>query len=79
MKTGDIVYMVAVVIFAWITFAIIRGNFQRKFDAEGRRVDLIEKEENESEESRERNESGDSQEECRKKEGDERLGKDIRQ
>jgi len=39
MKIGDILYIVATILFAWITFAIIRGNFQRKFDEEGRRID----------------------------------------
>ena len=42
MKLGDILYIVAMVLFAWITFAIVRGNFQRKFDEEGRRRDLVE-------------------------------------
>ncbi len=41
MKLGDILYIVAMVVFAWITFAIVRGNFQRKFDEEGRRRDLV--------------------------------------
>ena len=42
MKIGDILYIVAMIVFAWITFAIVRGNFQRKFDEEGRRKDLNE-------------------------------------
>ena len=41
MKIGDIVYIIAIVFFAWITFGIIRGNFQRKFDEQGRRKDLV--------------------------------------
>ncbi|WP_292656323.1 hypothetical protein [Nitratifractor sp.] len=52
MKLGDILYIVAMIVFAWITFAIVRGNFQRKFDEEGRRKDLVdpnEKIENRSE------------------------------
>jgi hypothetical protein len=44
MHLGDIFYVVAMVLFAWITFAIVRGNFQRKFDEEGNRIDLKEKE-----------------------------------
>ncbi len=40
MKIGDIIYIFAMIIFAWITFGIIRGNFQRKFDEDGNRVDL---------------------------------------
>ncbi len=45
MKFGDVLYIVAMILFAWITFAIVRGNFQRKFDEEGRRKDLIDEEE----------------------------------
>jgi len=41
MKIGDIVYIIAIVFFAWITFGIVRGNFQRKFDEQGRRKDLV--------------------------------------
>ena len=40
MSIGDIIYMVAIILFAWITFGIIRGNFQRKFDKDGNRIDL---------------------------------------
>jgi hypothetical protein len=47
MKIGDILYIVAMILFAWITFAIIRGNFQRKFDEEGRRLDLDDEESDE--------------------------------
>jgi hypothetical protein len=36
--------MVAIVLFAWMTFAIIRGNFQRKFNDDGERIDLVKKE-----------------------------------
>ena len=39
MKIGDIIYIVAIILFAWITFGIIRGNFQRKFDKDGNRLD----------------------------------------
>ena len=48
MKIGDIVYIIAIVFFAWITFGIIRGNFQRKFDEQGRRKDLVEDSNSES-------------------------------
>ena len=40
MKIGDIIYIVSIILFAWITFGIIRGNFQRKFDKDGNRLDL---------------------------------------
>ena len=45
MSIGDMFYVVAIVMFSWMTFAIIRGNFQRKFNDDGERIDLIEKEE----------------------------------
>jgi ribose 5-phosphate isomerase RpiB len=43
MSLGDYFYLVAIIVFSWMTFLIIRGNFQRKFDEHGRRKDLIEK------------------------------------
>ena len=45
MSTGEILYGLAIVLFAWMTFAIVRGNFQRKFDDEGNRIDLKERKE----------------------------------
>ncbi len=48
MSIGDIFYIVAIVVFGWMTFAIIRGNFQRKFDEDGQRLDLIDKEKKDS-------------------------------
>jgi hypothetical protein len=38
MSFGDIFYVIAVVLFSYMTFVIIRGNFQRKFDDEGNRL-----------------------------------------
>jgi hypothetical protein len=43
MKIGDIIYIIAMIGFAWITFGIVRGNFERKFDEDGNRLDLKEK------------------------------------
>ncbi len=43
MSLGDIFYIIAIVIFSIMTFAIVRGNFQRKFDDEGNRLDLKER------------------------------------
>jgi hypothetical protein len=43
MSIGDVVYIGASLLFAYMTFVIIRGNFQRKFDDEGNRLDLKEK------------------------------------
>jgi len=47
MSIGDISYIVAIVVFSWMTFVIIRGNFQRKFNEDGERIDLVEKEKRE--------------------------------
>jgi hypothetical protein len=38
MSFGDIVYIVVAFLFSYMTFVIIRGNFQRKFDDEGNRL-----------------------------------------
>ena len=43
MGIGEIFYIIAVVIFSYLTFGIIRGNFLRKFDENGNRYDLKEK------------------------------------
>ncbi len=42
MNMGDYIYIIVIVLFSWMTFLIIRGNFQRKFNNDGKRVDLIE-------------------------------------
>ena len=44
MSIGDIFYVIAIVLFSLMTFAIIRGNFQRKFDENGQRHDMKDKE-----------------------------------
>jgi len=44
MSFGDIFYIFVVLMFSYMTFVIIRGNFRRKFDDEGNRLDLEEKE-----------------------------------
>ena len=44
MSIGDIIYIVVAILFAIMTFAIVRGNFQRKFDKDGNRLDLKDKE-----------------------------------
>jgi hypothetical protein len=51
MAIGDILYMGAVFLFAYMTFVIIRGNFQRKFDADGERFDMKKKRELEEKKS----------------------------
>ncbi|MDQ7046931.1 MAG: hypothetical protein Q9M39_04680 [Sulfurovum sp.] len=44
MSFGDILYIIAIFLFAYITFGIVRGYFKAKFDDEGRRIDMIEDE-----------------------------------
>jgi len=46
MLIGDIIYIGVALLFAFMTFVIIRGNFQRKFDDEGNRLDLKDKDKN---------------------------------
>ena len=45
MSFGDILYIIAMFLFAYITFGIVRGYFKNKFDDEGRRIDMIDDEE----------------------------------
>jgi len=47
MPIGDIIYIGVALLFAFMTFVIIRGNFQRKFDDEGNRLDLKDKDKKE--------------------------------
>jgi len=48
MSFGDILYIVAIIIFAYLTFGIVRGYFKAKFDDEGRRKDMLEDEDKEA-------------------------------
>jgi hypothetical protein len=41
MSFGDIVYIFAALLFAYMTFVIVRNNFLSKFDEKGRRKDLV--------------------------------------
>jgi len=43
MPIGDIIYIGVAFLFAFMTFVIIRGNFQRKFDKDGNRLDMKDK------------------------------------
>ena len=40
MSFGDIVYVIAVIIFVFITFGIVKNYYKSKFDDEGRRMDM---------------------------------------
>ncbi len=43
MSFGDIVYVIAMVLFAYLTFGIVKNYYKNKFDDEGRRLDMQEK------------------------------------
>jgi ribose 5-phosphate isomerase RpiB len=51
MSFGDILYIVAIVLFVYLTFGIVRGYFKAKFDDEGRRKDMLEDKENKDKEA----------------------------
>lgn len=40
MSFGDIIYIVAVILFVYLTFGIIRNYYKSKFDDEGHRIDM---------------------------------------
>ena len=41
MSFGDYLYIIAIILFSFMTFTIIRNNFLSKFDEEERRKDLV--------------------------------------
>ncbi len=43
MPLGDIFYIIAMFLFAFMTFVIVRNYFRLKFDDKGRRKDMIDK------------------------------------
>ncbi len=45
MSFGDILYIIAMFLFVFITFGIVKNYYKSKFDDEGRRIDMIEDEE----------------------------------
>lgn len=44
MSLGDILYIIAMILFVYLTFGIIKNYYKSKFDDEGRRKDMIDKE-----------------------------------
>lgn len=42
MSFGDILYVIAMVLFVYITFGIVRNYYKTKFDDEGNRIDMLE-------------------------------------
>ncbi len=45
MSFGDILYIIAMFLFVFITFGIVKNYYKSKFDEEGRRIDMQDKEE----------------------------------
>ncbi len=46
MAFGDILYIIAMFLFVFITFGIVKNYYKNKFDDEGRRIDMQDDEEN---------------------------------
>lgn len=44
MSFGDILYIIALFLFVFITFGIVKNYYKNKFDDEGRRIDMVDKE-----------------------------------
>ena len=42
MSFGDILYVVAIFLFVFMTFGIIKNYYKSKFDEKGRRIDMQE-------------------------------------
>jgi len=49
MKFGDYLYIVAAILFAWMTFVIIRNYFRSKFNDKGQRMDMLDEYEDDKE------------------------------
>lgn len=43
MSFGDILYIIAIFLFVFLTFGIVRNYFKSKFNEDGERIDMIEK------------------------------------
>ena len=41
MSIGDIIYIISAILFALITFIIIRNYYQNKFNDKGQRIDML--------------------------------------
>jgi hypothetical protein len=44
MSFGDILYIIAIFLFVFMTFGIVKNYYKSKFDDEGRRIDMLDKE-----------------------------------
>jgi hypothetical protein len=45
MSFGDVIYIIAIFLFVFLTFGIVRNYYKNKFDNKGRRIDMLDKEE----------------------------------
>ncbi|EIF50789.1 hypothetical protein SULAR_05453 [Sulfurovum sp. AR] len=41
MSFGDILYIIAIFLFVFMTFGIVKNYYKSKFDDEGRRIDML--------------------------------------
>lgn len=41
MSFGDVLYIIAVILFVYLTFGIVRNYYKSKFDDKGRRIDML--------------------------------------
>ena len=53
MSFGDIIYIIALILFVWITFVIIRNYYRSKFNDQGQRMDMLDEYEKREESPRE--------------------------
>jgi len=44
MSFGDILYIIAIFLFAFLTFGIVRNYYKKKFNDDGQRIDMLEDE-----------------------------------
>jgi len=44
MSFGDILYIIAMILFVYLTFGIVKNYYKSKFDDKGRRLDMLEDE-----------------------------------
>lgn len=44
MSFGDILYIIAIFLFAFITFGIVRNYYRNKFNDKGQRIDMLDDE-----------------------------------
>jgi len=46
MRIGDILYIIAMILFAFMTFVFIRNYYRNKFNDDGQRLDMLDEYEN---------------------------------